>query len=80
MIIVSSNNENVVNTSRIIDKTPELNWYYIMGRPICGCGWSAIEDWKKGGGYIDHTPWMVFKMHVQEKHGKVVKVFDKNGE
>ena len=51
-----------------------------MGRPICGCGWSAIEDWKKGGGYIDHTPWMVFKMHVQEKHGKVVKVFDKDGE
>ena len=75
MIIISNENENVRNTSKIIDKTPQLEWYSLMGRPCCGCGWDAMKDWPKGGGYMDHTPWIVFKNHVKEKHGLDVKVF-----
>jgi len=44
-----------------------------MGRPICGCGWSAIEDWPDGGGYSDHTPYLIFLMHVKDKHKLDIK-------
>jgi len=58
----------------IIKKSQDVcNWRYLMGRPICGCGWSAIEDWPDGGGYSDHTPYLIFLMHVKDKHKLDIK-------
>ena len=86
MSIIIEPNENSRINQKIVRKTPQLKWGWMMGRPICGgasfgtdegmgCGWSAIKDWPDGGGYIDHTPWLVFKNHVKEKHGIDVNVF-----
>lgn len=76
MIVVSDHNENSIKNQVIVDATPELHWYTLMGRWCCGCGWDAMKDWPDGGGYSDYTPWLIFKNHVKEKHGIDVKVHE----
>ena len=83
MSIIIDRNENAELNQKIISKSKHVcEWGFMMGRPVCmgpkevhEHWWSGMDDWPDGGGYIDHTPWLVFKNHIKEKHGLDIKVF-----